>query len=473
MTKINVPNFNVQKLDVPELKDQLLHQRKYFNSSETRSYEFRTQQLDKIENLILKNEHEICEALKKDLGKSYSEAFASEIAVTIEELRFIKKSLATWMKPEKVKTPLHLKPGKSFIYREPLGVVLILAPWNYPFQLAMAPLIGAIAAGNCAVIKPSEMASATSAIIAKLIGESFPADYIRVVEGGVPETTALLELAFDHIFFTGSGNVGKIVLAAAAKHLTPVTLELGGKSPVIVTQNANMDLAAKRIVWGKFLNSGQTCVAPDYLYVAASVQDELIEHMKKYIKAFFGDNIQKSPDYGRIISHKNFDRLEKMILPQQVVFGGRSDREDLYISPTVMKDVSWENAVMKEEIFGPLLPILTYQNIEEAYQAILENGKPLAAYLFSEDTSEHESFLNKIAFGGGCINDVILHLANPYLPFGGVGPSGMGNYHGEKSFQTFSHAKSVLKMTKFLDFSFRYPPSNDKKMYWIKKALRI
>lgn len=447
--------------------------RKFFASGQTRSFDFRFLALERLESLISENKELICSALYSDLHKPQQESLISEIAVVLEEIRFAKKKLRSWMKPKSKKTPLILWPSKSQIHYEPLGVVLIIGPWNYPFQLLIAPLVGAIAAGNCAILKPSELTSRTSNLIAKLIQDYFPPDYIHTIEGGIPETTELLNQKFDHIFFTGSTPVGKIVMAAAAKNLVPVTLELGGKSPVIVCEDADLDLAARRIVWGKFYNAGQTCVAPDYLYAQNSIADVLIKKIASAIEQQFGAAPKESRSFGRIVNLKNCERLARMIDPKKVAFGGNVDYDHLYISPTVLQDVTWDDAVMAEEIFGPILPILSFDKAEDLFLSLGQRAKPLSAYLFSNSAAVQKQFISQFSFGGGCINDVVLHLSNLHLPFGGVGDSGMGYYHGEYSFQIFSHAKSIMRRSGLLDFSARYAPYNDNKLNFLRKIFRV
>lgn len=459
--------------DQQNLGNLFQKQKAFFQSGGTRSYESRVRQLNLLEELILKNEKAIVQSLYEDLRKPEVESFTSEIAFLIEEIRFTRKHLKRWMQRRSVQTPLHLQPGRSQIYREPLGVVLVIGPWNYPFQLAIAPLIGAIAAGNCVIVKPSELAPATSALIRRLLSETFASEWIGVVEGGVSETTELLRLPFDHIFFTGSTTVGRVVMRAAAENLTPVTLELGGKSPTIVTEHADLELAARRIVWGKFVNAGQTCVAPDYVFVRDEVAERWLQLVKKYLVEFFGDSPQSSADYGRIINARNFDRLQSLISEKNAWCGGYCEPDLRYIAPTILTDVTWQDPVMKEEIFGPVLPVLEFKALDEVFATIRAGDKPLSAYFFSESKAEQEAFLENVAFGGACINDTLVHLSNPYLPFGGVGASGMGAYHGEKSFLTFSHEKSVLRKSRFFDFSFRYPPYDSRKAYWLRKIFRM
>ncbi|MEZ7927366.1 aldehyde dehydrogenase family protein, partial [Cloacibacterium sp.] len=372
-------------------------------------------------------------------------------------------------KPKSVLTNIVNQMGSSKIVFEPLGNCLIIGAWNYPYQLTLTPVIAAIAAGNTCMIKPSELPENTMKAMAKLINENFDAKFLYVLEGGVEETTAILKLRFDKIFFTGSPRVGKIVYKAAAEHLTPVTLELGGKSPAFVTEKADLQIAARRIVWGKFINAGQTCVAPDYLYVAEKIKAKFLKVLIEEIKKRnYTDNVDH---YCKIINERNFDRLEKMIDREKVVFGGETNREKRYISPTVLDHVTCDDAVMQEEIFGPILPILTYKNLETAMQTVVEGEKPLSAYLFSNDTKEQELFTEKLSFGGGCINDTLMHLSNDRLPFGGVGNSGIGHYHGKFGFIAFSHQKAILKKSNYLEPELKYPPYSDAKLNILKKLL--
>jgi aldehyde dehydrogenase (NAD+) len=439
----------------------LERQRCFFRSGHTRDVDFRLKQLAALREAVKRWESRILEALHRDLNKSEKDAIATEIAFLLEEIHFTRKHLRSWVKPTRVKTAKTLIGSKSLIYPEPYGVSLIIAPWNYPFQLALAPLVGAIAAGNCAVIKPSELTPHTSKLLSELVAETFDPAYITVVEGAVQTSSALLEQPFDHIFFTGSVPVGRIVMEAAAKHLTPLTLELGGKSPAIVSEDANLSLAAKRIVWGKFTNAGQTCVAPDYLLVHESIQAPFLEEIKKTITDFYGDNPLEHPEYGRIVNERHFRRLSAFLDEGKVWVGGETDPESLRIAPTVLDEVTWEDAVMQEEIFGPILPVLSFRQLSEVVDQVSRQPKPLALYYFSEDPAKQEAILEQLSFGGGCINDTILHLATPYLPFGGVGSSGMGSYHGKYSFDCFSHHKSVVKQTTRFDISIRYPNSKN------------
>lgn len=422
----------------------------------------RSERLLKLREVLLKNQSKINQALKADLGKSTFEAWAGEIGFILEELSHLVKELPSLAAPQKVSTPMTMQPGKSAIYKEPYGVVLILAPWNYPIQLAISPLIGAIAAGNRVVVKPSELAPESSRLIEEIVTDVFSADEVIVVQGGVQETSDLLKEKFDYVFFTGSTHVGKIVMKAAAEHLTPVTLELGGKSPCLVDDTASIAQTARRIAWGKWMNAGQTCVAPDYVLVPENKKAELVEELKASIRQFYGSTPSQSPDYGRIINERHFDRLVNLMNNINIAVGGEHDRAARYIAPTVMTDVSPEHNIMQEEIFGPLLPILTYKSLDEAIRFIKQRPKPLAFYFFSTNSAAQERVLEQIPFGGGCINDTIMHLANGELPFGGVGESGMGAYHGSLSFETFSHHKSVFKQTTLVDVPLRYPPYKGK-----------
>jgi len=413
--------------------------------------------------LIKENTEKITEALKLDLNKNEFDAYMTEIVLLLEEIKFAKRNIKRWSKPKKVKSGLLSLGSKGIIYPEPYGVTLIISPWNYPFQLAIAPLIGSIAAGNCSVIKPSELTPRTSVLIKELIERYFQKEFILVVEGGVEETTRLLNEKFDYIFFTGSVSVGKVIMEAASKNLTPLTLELGGKSPCIVDLKSNLDLAAKRIAWGKFLNAGQTCIAPDYLYVHEKVKEEFLQRLKEET-----EKVHAQYESTRIVNERHYERLEKFLSNGKKLSGGKKDKERKWIQPTILDEISWDDEVMKEEIFGPILPVLSYRKMEEAIGEIQKRPKPLALYLFSEDREVEEKVLRGLSFGGGCVNDTIMHLSSPYLPFGGVGESGMGSYHGEKSFDIFSHKKSILKQSTLFDLPFRYP-GDERKLYWIKK----
>ncbi len=470
--------FEMKKLCMPFLKrgallmnftskdveNMITEQRQFYFSRATKSVKFRKEQLKKLKKSILKYEKEILNALYLDLRKSEFEAYATEIGIVLDSISYMVKHVEEWMEPEAVKTPIQYQMGKSFIVREPYGVTLIIGPFNYPFQLVMEPLVGAIVGGNTAIVKPSETSVHTAAIIKKVIEETFHPSYIRVVEGEKDEVTALIHASFDYIFFTGSVAVGKVVAKAAAERLTPIALELGGKSPAIVDQTANLEVAAKRIVWGKFTNTGQTCVAPDYLLVHKDVYDRFMKILKETIRSFYGKNPLKSPDYGRIVNLRQFDRLQQIIKEERdaITFGGRIDRDDLYIEPTIIEYVKWTSPSMQEELFGPILPVMMYNDLPLAIHEIRQLQKPLAAYFFSEHEKATQYFLEELPFGGGCINDTITHVGNLHLPFGGVGPSGVKAYHGKASFENFTHAKSILKKSSKLETNVLFPPYNQK-----------
>ncbi|PGZ92352.1 aldehyde dehydrogenase family protein [Bacillus sp. AFS029533] len=431
-------------------------QREFFQSGVTKSYQFRIRQLDKLYKVISENENLILEAVKKDLNKSVFEGFFGDVALISHEISFVKKNLAKWMKPKAVRTPITHLGSSCKIYHEPFGVNLIISPWNYPFQLTFIPLIGAIAGGNTAVVKPSELSPNSSALIARLIKETFSNEYVICIEGGIEVSNALLNEQFDHIFFTGSVPVGKIVMEAASKNLTPVTLELGGKSPTIVDSSAKIKLAARRIAWGKFFNAGQTCVAPDYLYVHKSIEIEFLNALKDEIIKLYTNNALNFSDYAHIINVRHFSRLKSLLNGPTVFFGGRTNENTLAFEPTILTNVLKDHPVMKEEIFGPILPVLTFDSIDEVIAEVNKNPKPLALYLFTENKSVKEKVIENIPFGGGSINDTLFHLATPHLPFGGVGSSGHGSYHGVHSFKCFTHEKSVLSQTTKFDLSVRY-----------------
>ncbi len=449
--------------------DILQQQKTFFNTHATKDLNFRKAQLQKLKKVVKSNEKLLYDAIYQDFGKSEFETFGTEISFIYKDIDYYLKNLKSFAKPKNVLTNIVNQMGSSKIVFEPLGNCLVIGAWNYPYQLTLTPVIAAIAAGNTCMIKPSELPENTMKAMVKLINENFDAQFLYVVKGGVEETTAILKLRFDKIFFTGSPRVGKIVYKAAAEHLTPVTLELGGKSPAFVTEKADLNIAARRIVWGKFINAGQTCVAPDYLYVAENIKAKFLKILIQEIKKRnYTDNVDH---YCKIINERNFDRLEKMIDHEKVVFGGETNREKRYISPTVLDHVTWEDAVMQEEIFGPILPILTYKNLETAMQTVVEGEKPLSAYLFSNDAKEQELFTEKLSFGGGCINDTLMHLSNDRLPFGGVGNSGIGHYHGKFGFEAFSHQKAILKKSNYLEPELKYPPYSDAKLNILKKLL--
>ncbi|MFM2368748.1 MAG: hypothetical protein RL619_1048 [Bacteroidota bacterium] len=432
---------------------------------------FRKETLIKLLNVIIIHENEIIQALHDDFRKPAFEAVLTETNYVLSELKDTIKNLHKWAKPKKVFPSILNFPSTDYIYKEPYGKVLIIAPWNYPFQLALCPLISAVAAGNQVVLKPSELTLKTSEIIAKIIQLTFDINHVAVIEGGVEVTQNLLSQRWDYIFFTGSVPVGKIVAKAAAENLTPVTLELGGKNPCIIDETANLKLAAKRIVWGKFINAGQTCIAPDYILIQKNMKSHFLEFMKEEITKAYGENPKLSPDYARIINQKNWLRLVNMIEEDKVIFGGQTEIENCYISPTIIDESSVDSLIMKEEIFGPLLPIVSYENETEINAIISKYEKPLALYIFTENHSFAQKIIQKYSFGGGCINDTVIHFSNKRLPFGGVGHSGIGAYHGSLSFDTFSHKKGIVKKANWLDLPMRYAPYNDK-LKTIKKLLK-
>ncbi|WP_299862389.1 aldehyde dehydrogenase family protein [uncultured Hoeflea sp.] len=442
--------------------------REAFAVQRTRPYEWRRNQLLRLKSMIDENEPALLEALHADLAKSGFEGRMTETGPVLTELAHALAHLKKWMRPRKVSTPLVNQPGHSRIVAEPLGVVLIIAPWNYPFNLLITPLIGAISAGNCAVLKPSELSPATSAVLARLIPSYLDTDAFRVVEGGVETAIDLLDHRFDHIFFTGSEGVGKSVMTAAARHLTPVTLELGGKSPCIVDGTCDLDVAARRITWAKFLNAGQTCIAPDYILVDETITEDLVARMKTSIRAFFGEDPRMSDDYPRMINARHFDRVRGLMRDGTIATGGSVDEASRYIAPTILTDVDPRSEIMNQEIFGPLLPVLTWKSIDEAVAFVNARPKPLALYLFSNSRDVRDTVLGQTSSGSACVNDAVMQISIPDLPFGGVGTSGMGAYHGRASFDTFSHAKSILTKTEWPDPPLRYPPFTKAKLRILK-----
>ena len=456
-----------------EIKTILNRQREYFTTGATLSERFRREQLGKLKTSLQRHEADLDLALQQDLGKSRMESYMCEIGLTLSELTWIQKHLIGLMKEKRVPTPLSQFAARSFRSPSPYGTVLIMSPWNYPVLLTLDPLIDAIAAGNTAVVKPSAYAPATAAVLQKIIEECFPAEYVAVVTGGRAENQALLQQKFDMIFFTGGKTVGREVLRHAAEYLTPVTLELGGKSPCIVDATANIPLAARRIVFGKYLNCGQTCVAPDYILCDSRIHNQLVDAIRSEINRQFGENPLQNPDYGKIINEKHFHRLLGLIDPDKTVSGGQYDEQTLRIAPAVMTNVTWEDAVMGEEIFGPILPVLTYDGRQDfiswAIRCVEEHPHPLALYLFSEDKKSKRRILDQCHFGGGCINDTIIHLATSAMPFGGVGESGMGGYHGKTGFETFSHYRSIVDKKTWMDLPIRYQKYNERK----EKLLRL
>ena len=458
--------------DGMEIKGLVKKQRAYFRTQATKDLEIRRNALKKLRSAIRDMEAEIHAALRADLNKSDMEAYMSETGMVVSELTYQLRHIEQWAKPKRVHTPLAQFSAKSWTQFEPYGVVLVMAPWNYPFQLSLEPAIGAIAAGNTVIIKPSAYASATSAIIAKLIRRCFPSEYVAVVEGGRRENTELLEQRFDYIFFTGGVEVGRLVMEKASRYLTPITLELGGKSPCIVDRSANLKLAARRIAFGKFLNAGQTCVAPDYVYVEASVKNEFLAYLQDSLHTFFQGSAMDCATYPKIINKKHFARLCALMQEGSICMGGAIREETCQIEPTVIENISWDNAIMQEEIFGPLLPILTFTDLDEVVQTLLDKEKPLALYLFSEQKQNQHRVLSPLSYGGGCINDTIIHLATSAMGFGGVGQSGMGSYHGYDSFQTFSHRKSIVKKANWIDLPFRYHPYTTCKQRLVRLFLK-
>jgi aldehyde dehydrogenase (NAD+) len=449
--------------DIPTIVQK---QREFFRTGQTKSLEFRLAQLATLKESILANQDAVLAAVKADLGRSEFEGYF-EIS-SLSEVKSAIKQLKSWAKPQAIKTPIEQFPSTAYIQPEPLGVALIIAPWNYPFQLTISPLVGAIAAGNCAIVKPSELAPHTSAVIAKIIQQAFDPAYIAVVEGGIETNQQLLAEKFDHIFFTGGTAIGRIVMTAAAQHLTPVTLELGGKSPCIVDADVNLAVAAKRIIWGKFINAGQTCIAPDYLLVDRQIKTEFLALLKQYIQEFYGDDPMQSPDFCRIINARQFDRLTSFLNNGTVAIGGQTDAQTRYIAPTILDNITWNDPIMQDEIFGPILPVLTYNQLDDAIALVNDRPKPLALYFFSNNAAKHDRVLAETSSGGACINDTVMHIAVAELPFGGVGTSGIGAYHGKASFDTFSHYKSVLKKGLWLDLAWRYAPYTVKKLKQIK-----
>lgn len=440
------------------------NQKEFFESGKTINVDYRIKNLKKLNDIIKKNEDKILNELKKDLGKSNFEGYVTEVGILYDDINFHIKNVKKWSSEEKRKSPIVYYPSKSYIYKEPYGVTLIIGPFNYPFQLVIAPLIGAISAGNTAIIKPSENSRNIALLLEKLINENFPEGYLRVVNplGGKETVSLLLDKPFDYIFFTGSVRVGKLVMQKAAQHLTPVTLELGGKSPCIVDSDAKLKLAAKRIVWGKFLNAGQTCVAPDYLCVHKSVKDELLKLIINEIRVQFGENVRNSEDYPRIVNKSSLERLSGYLNDGKIYYGGNIDEDNLYMEPTLIIKPDLNSPLMSDEIFGPILPILVYEDLDNVIKFINHREKPLALYYFSESKKKIKYVLTSTTSGGVTINDTIIHVANHNLPFGGVGNSGVGKYHGKESFETFTHNKSVMKRGTFIEFNIRFAPYKNK-----------
>lgn len=451
----------------------LQKQRNFFATGATLDINFRLAQLRKLKSLIKENESYILDAMHKDLRRDPAETYLIELVVTLEELNYVINKLKSWAKPKRVRTPFPLlTPGVSRLYYEPYGCALIISPWNYPIFLNFSPMIGAMAAGNCVLLKPSEIASASQEVLSDIINNNFPAEYIFSIEASPNEMDSLLAEKFDYIFFTGGTQIGKIIMSAAAKHLTPVTLELGGKSPCIIDASANLTYASTRIIWGKMCNAGQTCIAPDYIFVHSSVKEKFIEECKKVLNAFYGVDPSKSNSFDRIINTKHFERLEKLMQQGRIIVGGQINKNDLYIAPTLIDQVTWQDPIMQEEIFGPLLPIISFDSLDEVIQKLNTESSPLALYMFSNERSAINKVIQRVSFGGGCINDCLLHVANPHLPFGGIGNSGLGSYHGKFSFETFSHKKGVYERKPKIAMGLEYPPYTARKLGWLRRLLR-
>jgi aldehyde dehydrogenase (NAD+) len=452
----------------------LRKQKEYFRSGETINIDFRLRALRKLRQTVIDKESKIMDALRLDLGKSAFESYASEIGLFLQEIRLHIKNLKRWARPVRVKTPLHSFPAKSFIYPEPYGVVLIVSPWNFPFLLLMVPLVGAISSGNCAVVKPAHYSENTSNIIEEIVHESFEEQYVSVFKGGREVNEVLLNETYDYIFFTGSMTLGKLVMERASASLTPVTLELGGKSPAIVDADADLDLAAKRIAWGKLMNAGQTCVCPDHVLVHESVKDRFIKKLSDEIDLLFSKDPSRNPDYGRIITETHWKKLRSLYEGRNgkgLIVKGTEDLRTRTIPPVVLSDIDEDDPSMKEEIFGPILPVLGFSSIDTVIEDQKKKPRPLALYLFGKSKAVQDRIMRELPFGGGCINDTILHFTNPYLPFGGVGSSGMGSYHGKSTFDTFTHHKSILVNSSGIDIPVRYPPYS-KKLSFLKRFLK-
>ena len=437
-------------------------QKDFFKTGKTKTIAYRKQLLKQLQSELINQEDLIVKALYDDFKKPEFESVITETAIVLQDLKRTISNINKWAKPKRVFPSLLNFPSSDYLYSEPYGTVLIIAPWNYPYQLALAPLIGAVAAGNTVVLKPSELTPNTSALLTKIIKHVFPPEFVTVVEGGVDTSTKLLDQVWDYIFFTGSVSVGKIVAKAAAPNLTPITLELGGKNPCIIDKTANIKLTVKRIVWGKFINAGQTCIAPDYILIDASIKNKFYEVLKDELISIYTKNPEKSSDFARIINKKNFNRLSEMLTNENCIIGGQTNAEDLYISPTIIDEPSLNSKVMEDEIFGPILPVISFKNLNEVHKIINRYPKPLSLYVFSTNTTQAKKLIKEFSFGGGCINDTVVHFANHKLPFGGVGNSGIGAYHGKYTFDTFSHKKAIVKKGNWLDIPLRYAPYTGK-----------
>lgn len=460
-------------MDGSNLTTLIKAQRAFFESGATRAYSFRIEQLKKIKWLLEKHEDDIVSALQQDLHKPKTETLLTEILMVTKEIDFICKHLHKWMRPLKVGTPLRLWPAKSRILSEPYGLVLIISPWNYPIQLTFSPLIGALSAGNCVLVKPSEIATHSEKLLGELIPRYFPKEYIAIATGGHELTRNLLDQQWDYIFYTGGTETGKMVMNAAAHHLTPLTLELGGKSPCIVDESADLAFAAKRIAWAKTINAGQVCIAPDYLLVHANCKQALLQKLQEAFVQFYGQNPIQSPYYARIVNHKHFTRLTKLLAQGQIIYGGHQDEQQLYLSPTLIDGLSWQDSIMQEEIFGPILPIFTFDELKTAIEKVQSLSKPLALYFFSKKENNIKHVLQHIPFGGAAINDCLLQAVNPGLPFGGIGYSGLGQYHGKYSYDTFSHYKSIFRKLVSIDFKLEYPPYTATKLRLIRTLFKL
>jgi aldehyde dehydrogenase (NAD+) len=451
-----------------DFSDQLSTHQQFFNSNQTRDINWRKQQLQQIKHLVNENEQAFLDALASDLGKPAQEAWITEVSYVTGDVDHVCKRLNSWAKKRRVATPIVAQPGRSYIQPEPQGTVLIIGAWNYPMQLILAPLVAVIAAGNCAIVKPSELAPATSQLLAKLIPQYLDPQAVSVVEGAVEETTALLSLPFDHIMYTGNGQVARIVMTAAAKHLTPITLELGGKSPVYIDESADMTITAQRIAWGKWMNAGQTCIAPDYIITSAEMIKPLVEALKKQIEKMFGKDPKQSKSYGRIVNIRHTERISQYLADIEVDVGGDVDIENKYVAPTIVVNPPLDGALMTDEIFGAILPIITIDNFDDAKRFIKERDKPLSSYIFSKNKEQCQTWVNEISSGSQCINDVIMFNAVPELPFGGTGPSGMGQYSGKAGFDNFSHLKSILARPFVKDLPVRFAPYSKMKFKFLR-----
>ncbi len=465
MRKVKIESKKTKKL---KIKDILTQQQNFFNSNKTKNINFRIEQLSKIKKALKENEGLLYKAIYEDFGKSEFETYVTELSLLYHEINSCIKNIRKWSKRKKVSTGIINFPAKSYIIPEPLGTTLVIGAWNYPYQLSLVPSITSLAAGNTVILKPSELPSKTSEVMAKIINDNFPSEYFCVVEGGIKETTELLEHRFDKIFFTGSIPVGKIIYQAAAKHLTPVTLELGGKSPTFVLADTDIKMTAKRIVWAKFLNAGQTCIAPDYVLVDKSIEERFLEALKNEIKEYHKNTENIEENYLRIINVNNFDRLNKLIDNDRLYFGGKTNRNERFISPTILQNISFEDEVMKDEIFGPILPVISFTKLDDAIKMVKERPKPLSCYIYSKNRKNIDKLLNEISFGGGAVNDSLMHLSNSNLPFGGVGLSGIGSYHGKAGFDTFSHFKSILDKPFWIEPNIKYAPYSTWKLKIIK-----